>query len=136
MHPKNTTSEIPNQHSPTSTGSCQPCGGLAAIFTQDQRAVVVGLLIAERNHASRWWTYLSEMRLHGQLPDWVVDQEVGRHVDYDRWSLQCQATNRELLGFEGHLNSYGSSDLAVTDLEEYAPQKPTSPVRGAGGAAC
>lgn len=135
MHPKNTTSEIPNQHLPTSTGACQPGGGLATDFTQAQREVVVGLLIAERNHASRWWTYLSEMRLLSQLPDWVVDQEVGRHVDYDRWSLECQATNRELLGFEGHLNNYGRSVMTVTDLEKCALQKPTSPIPGAGGAA-
>ena len=136
MHPKNTTAETPNQHPPSSGGACQPDGGLAAIFTKDQRAVVVGLLIAERNHASRWWTYLSEMRLHGQLPGWVADQEVGRHVDYDRWVGDCQATNHKLLGFEGHLNNYGGTGLSIIDLEGRAPQKSTSPVRGAGGDAC
>ncbi|WP_162996107.1 hypothetical protein [Pseudomonas putida] len=106
-HPENSTGASPNQH-PIKPSAC-----LLGDFTPAQRQVVAGLLLAERSHASKWWTFLSELRLNGQLPEWAKTQEVGRHADYDRWELDCQATNRELLGFSGHLHAYGADATFV-----------------------
>ncbi len=118
-HPKNNTGENPNQPLAESSAATEFAAGcLHEGFTQYQREVIAGLLAAERKHASRWWTFLSEMRLHGQLPEWAKAQDAGRHADYDRWEADCQATNLDLLGFKGNLHAYGAglSFVALSDL--------------------
>lgn len=118
-HPENSTGENPNQPPAESSAATRlATGNIPEVFTQYQREVIAGLLASERKHASRWWTFLSEMRLHGQLPEWVKAQDVGRHADYDRWEADCQATNLDLLGFKGNLHAYGAglSFVAVSDL--------------------
>ncbi|RMP33871.1 hypothetical protein [Pseudomonas coronafaciens] len=89
-----------------------------AKFTKAQKAVIAELLISERKHASRWWTYLNEMRLARQLPEWCSGKpDVGDHLDYDAWRKDCSATSWVLLGFSGHLNRYDPmSEKDVIDL--------------------
>ncbi|MEE5136177.1 hypothetical protein V2J83_11755 [Pseudomonas alliivorans] len=89
-------------------------------FTVEQKRFIADLLIAERKHASRWWTYLNEMRLARQLPDWCAGQkDVGDHLDYDAWAKDCSATSWALLGFSGHLNRFdANSGRDVLDLAD------------------
>ena len=70
---------------------------LAGLTTEQQEAVKA-LLNTERQHASRWWTYLNEMRFSGDLPSWVKDQDVGTHPDYDRWDNDRKMLNLALFG--------------------------------------
>ena len=42
------------------------------LFTENQRTLVVELIRAERRHATRCWTHLSEMRRRKELPEWVA----------------------------------------------------------------
>lgn len=108
-------------------------------FTPAQLAVVIGLLKAERQHASRWWTFLNELRLHRQLPEWAAKQAVGRHVDYDSWHADCCTTNRELLRIDGHLNRFDENQLIDDSVGTFArfekdlsaPQIDEVPFRGA-----
>jgi hypothetical protein len=53
--------------------------------TNSQLDTVESLLASERSIASMWWTILNEMRLHKQLPDWVLKMEgpVGSHAQMD-----------------------------------------------------
>ncbi|RMV81243.1 hypothetical protein [Pseudomonas amygdali] len=135
MHPKNTTAP-PLAQAP-----------LEVTFTVEQKRLIADLLIAERKHASRWWTYLNEMRLARQLPEWCADKkDVGGHLDYDAWAKDCSATSWELLGFSGHLNRFDTaSSKDVIDLgvgkwatlnDKRAPQNDEPENRGAsdGGA--
>lgn len=91
---------------------------IEAKFTKAQKAVIAQLLIAERKHASRWWTYLNEMRLARQLPEWCAGKkDVGDDLDYDAWQKDCSATSWSLLRFSGHLNRYNPmSEKDVIDL--------------------
>lgn len=73
------------------------CDALAGLTAEQQDAVKT-LLEAERQHASRWWTYLNEMRFSGDLPDWVKTQCVGTHPDYDRWNKDRKRLNVALFG--------------------------------------
>lgn len=110
-------------------------------FSREQQAFVVGLLKAERGHASRWWTFCNELRLRGDLPEWVARQDVGRHADYDRWNEDCMATNRELLGLAHHLNGFDPGALVDETVgtwlrnevapDDSAPQNTNLPIRGA-----
>lgn len=105
-HPKNTTAPPRAQQPYVNRLNSSGLGGShIPDFTDSQRAFVIGLLKAERRHASRWWTFLQELRLHRQLPDWVAGQDVGRHSDYDAWNVDCRATNRWLLQLDGHINA-------------------------------
>ncbi|KPW72995.1 hypothetical protein ALQ65_04110 [Pseudomonas syringae pv. coriandricola] len=106
MHAKNTTT------SPVAQASSE------ITFTAEQKRFIADLLIAERKHASRWWTYLNEMRLASQLPEWCADKkDVGDHLDYDAWAKDCSATSWALLGFSGHLNRFdAASGKDVIDL--------------------
>ena len=67
-------------------------------LTTEQRDAVKALIEAERQHASRWWAYLNEMRFSGDLPDWVKAQCVGTHPDYDRWDKDRKRMNLALFG--------------------------------------
>lgn len=140
LHPKNTTAppraQYPyaNQPNPSGLG-----GNQIPDFTDSQRAFVIGLLKAERRHASRWWTFLQELRLHRQLPEWVAGQDVGRHSDYDAWNVDCRATNRWLLQLDGHINAADETRFVGDDVGTFirfetdlsAPQNESLPVRGA-----
>lgn len=140
MHPKNTTAPPiaqqlrVDQPNPAGLGGSQ-----IPDFTDSQRAFVIGLLKAERRHASRWWTFLQELRLHRQLPEWVAGQDVGRHSDYDAWHVDCRETNRWLLQLDGHINAADKSRPVDDDVGTFirletdlsAPQREDVPFRGA-----
>ncbi|RXU25523.1 MULTISPECIES: hypothetical protein [Pseudomonas] len=102
------------------TEPCLQARIVDAEFTPDQRALITDLLLAERRHASRWWTYLNEMRMARQLPEWCADKkDVGGHLDYDAWEKDCSATSWALLRFSGHLNRYNPlSDHEFIELCE------------------
>lgn len=142
MHPKNTTAP-PGAQQPHAAHANPGAIDSSQMpdFTESQRAFVIGLLKAERRHASRWWTFLQELRLHRQLPDWVFSQEVGRHSDYDAWSADCRASNRWLLQFDGHINGTDPIRVVTDDVGTFirietdlsAPQNDESPFCGAVG---
>ena len=67
-------------------------------LSDTQRAVLAELIIAEQSHASRWWTYLNEMRQLNQLPDWVKCQGVGGYPDHALWNESRKALNQALFG--------------------------------------
>lgn len=100
------------------TEPCLQTRIINADFTAGQREVIKDLLLAERKHASRWWTYLNEMRLARQLPEWCAGKkDVGDDLDYDAWQKDCSATSWSLLRFSGHLNRYNPmSEKDVIDL--------------------
>lgn len=112
MHLKNSIApspaQAPNDEQPDATVPAEP---KVPAFSRAQQAFVIRLLKAERAHACRWWTFISEMRLRGDLPEWVARQEVGRHADHDRWNDDCQNTNQELLGICHHLNGFDPETL-------------------------
>lgn len=56
------------------------------LFTDNQRTLVVELILAERRHATRWWTHLSEMRRRKELPEWVGERPA---LPAGAWSLLC-----------------------------------------------
>lgn len=61
----------------------------------DRCTTLDALLATERRFASHWWTVLNEMRLHGQLPDWVkaVEDRVGSHVEMDAYHEAVSRTD-------------------------------------------
>lgn len=67
-------------------------------LTPAQRTTLADLIEAERQHATRWWTFLNEMRCRGELPDWIYRQLVGSCGDYDRCDKDREAVNRALFG--------------------------------------
>ncbi|AVI87312.1 hypothetical protein YA0016_27015 [Pseudomonas syringae] len=132
MHAENTTAPPATQEPSEIT------------FTAEQKRFIADLLIAERKHASRWWTYLNEMRLAKQLPEWCSDRkDVGNALDYDNWAKDCSATSWALLGFSGHLNRFeaasGKDALDLADSkwatldDKRAPRNVTPLNRGAHG---
>lgn len=100
-HPENTTGRNRTQH-PDQAGPI-PEPPLAAIVPSDKQHAVVALLIAERAHASTWWTILNEMRQRRELPEWAVKMGAGTHPSYDKWDADCRTSNLALLAFDGHL---------------------------------
>ncbi|MBJ2221032.1 hypothetical protein [Pseudomonas sp. MF7453] len=85
-----------------------------AIVPKDHQDAVVALLIAEREHASTWWTILNEMRCRNLLPDWALKMGAGSHPSYDKWDADCRASNLALLAYKGNLNAliYPSNKFA------------------------
>ncbi|CRN00736.1 hypothetical protein [Pseudomonas sp. 34 E 7] len=67
------------------------------IFTDNQRTLVVELILAERRHATRWWTHLSEMRRRQELPEWVA-ADIGSHDEHDLLLESRKAVNQALFG--------------------------------------
>ncbi|MCU1750071.1 hypothetical protein [Pseudomonas sp. 6D_7.1_Bac1] len=67
-------------------------------MTDTQQTALIGLIAVEQRHASRWWTFLNEMRRRNELPDWVKRQAVGGHADYDLWSESRTTLNNALFG--------------------------------------
>lgn len=64
----------------------------------EQRRELSCLIEAERRKASTWWSVINEMRLRGELPEWVKSQAFGTAADHDHWLATCEATNRALFG--------------------------------------
>lgn len=52
---------------------------------------------AERAHATRWWTHLSEMRRRKELPEWV-GAGIGTHDEHDLMLERRRAVNRAIFG--------------------------------------
>ncbi|RZI31156.1 hypothetical protein [Pseudomonas orientalis] len=52
---------------------------------------------AERAHATRWWTHLSEMRRRKELPEWVA-ADIGTHDEHDLLLESRKAVNQALFG--------------------------------------
>ncbi|GLH49981.1 hypothetical protein RS3R2_36670 [Pseudomonas lactis] len=67
------------------------------LFTEKQRTLVVELILAERRHATRWWTHLSEMRRRRELPEWVA-ADIGTHDEHDLLLESRKAVNQALFG--------------------------------------
>lgn len=139
LHSKNSIAPSPAQASgdehPDTTASVEP---KLPTFSPEQAAFVADLLAAERRHASRWWTFLSEIRRSGELPEWVKAKVVGRHSDFDEWDESCLRTNRELLGITGHIGAIDESQLIDCSVGVWidsgvipAPQTDPAPFRGA-----
>lgn len=116
-HPKNSTAlsdtQHPDQHSVTSASP------LIAIVPDDKWHSVVALLIAERGHASTWWTILNEMRCRKLLPDWALKMGAGSHPSYDKWDADCRASNLAMLAYKGNLNAliYPGGEFAPRNAE-------------------
>ncbi|MFC2971353.1 hypothetical protein ACFOJE_03845 [Azotobacter bryophylli] len=62
----------------------------------DPAAHLVALLAAERAHATRAWTILSELRLHGVLPDWARQAGAGSYDVVTGQNAARQALNDAL----------------------------------------
>lgn len=67
------------------------------LFTENQRTLVVELILAERRHATRWWTHLSELRRRKELPEWVA-ADIGTHDEHDLLLESRKAVNQALFG--------------------------------------
>lgn len=67
------------------------------IFTDNQLTLVVELVLAERRHATRWWTHLNEMRRRKELPEWIA-ADIGTHDEHDRLLDSRKAVNQALFG--------------------------------------
>lgn len=67
------------------------------LFTENQRTLVVELILAERRYATRWWTHLSEMRRRQELPEWVA-ADIGTHDEHDLLLESRKAVNQALFG--------------------------------------
>ncbi|AKS06957.1 hypothetical protein [Pseudomonas trivialis] len=95
---------------------------LSAIVPEDKHSAVVALLIAERAHASTWWTILNEMRFRNLLPDWALKMGAGSHPSYDKWDADCRASNLAMLAYDGNLNAL------IYPCSEFAPQNAQSEI--------
>lgn len=78
-------------------------------LSASQREKLADLLEAERKHATRWWTFLNEMRCRGELPEWVFKQLVGSCVDHDRCNADQEALNRALFGKKKYIRFEGEA---------------------------
>ncbi|MGY2191879.1 hypothetical protein [Pseudomonas pergaminensis] len=67
------------------------------LFTEKQRTLVVELILAERRHATRWWTHLSELRRRKELPEWIA-ADIGTHGEHDLLLESRKAVNQALSG--------------------------------------
>jgi hypothetical protein len=59
---------------------------------------LVDLLIAERKHHSQWWTVLNELRIGGELPDWLRIKDTGSATDYERYGIARRAVTFAIFG--------------------------------------
>lgn len=117
MHPKNSTPLSDTQYPDQGDPDLAP--KVAAIVPEDKQHAVVALLIAERAHASTWWTILNEMRCRKLLPDWALKMGAGSHPSYDKYDADCRASNLAMLAYDGHLNAliYPCSEFAPRNAE-------------------
>ncbi len=95
---------------------------LVAIVPDGKWHSVVALLIAERTHATTWWTILNEMRFRNLLPEWAMKMGAGSHPSWDKWDADCRASNLALLAYDGHLNAIEHWD------SEFAPRSARSEI--------
>nr|WP_315438595.1 hypothetical protein [uncultured Pseudomonas sp.] len=86
-------------------------------LSPDQRNHLADLIEAERKSATRWWTYLNEMRAQGALPDWVFRQFVGTHKDLERYEADCEAVNRALFGKKRYIRYVGEPVFISTIID-------------------
>lgn len=63
----------------------------------DANEVAAEAISAERTHAIRWWTHLSEMRRRKELPEWVA-ADIGTHDEHDLLLESRKAVNQALFG--------------------------------------
>ena len=70
------------------------------IQTFNELAPLNALLRRERKRFVSYWTVLQEMRIRGELPDWVQKNfaSIGEHADYDDQHSDQQETDRALRG--------------------------------------
>ncbi|GEM_PF-3151246 len=99
----------------------------------DQRQKLAALVNAERRKATMWWSVLNEMRLGGELPEWVKSQPIGTSADHDHWLEIREATNRALSGKVRHIAHEGKPewvgmtiDLEVWELTQRPGQMETT----------
>ena len=102
MHPKNSTALSDTQYPDQGDHASEP--SLIAIVPEEKRHHAAEMLIAERAHASTWWTILNEMRQRRELPEWALKMSAGSHPSWDVWDVDCRVTNMALLAFDGHLS--------------------------------
>lgn len=102
MQNENTTAP-PKAQQPDSN-SHDPLQAVGAIVPTEKRHDVAAMLIAERKHATTWWTILNEMRQRRELPEWALKMSAGSHPSWDAWDAECRVTNMALLAFDGHMN--------------------------------
>jgi len=102
----------------------------------EQRQVLADLVDAERNHASRWWTMLNEMRARRELPGWVFERFVGSAADHERWLDDCAETNGALFGRRRFIHSEGEPEMVEMYVGDVLCEvtRRHAPVGGAGGA--
>ena len=93
----------------------------AAVTTLNllQRQALATLLQEERRHATRWWSFLHEMRIRGELPDWVKNQNIGSHPDYERIEEDRIAFNSALFGKRVHIHHEGEVVYESADLNKH-----------------
>ncbi|MBW1251046.1 hypothetical protein I7860_30750 [Pseudomonas tolaasii] len=101
-HPKNSTALSDTQHPDKHSVTSAPA--ITAIVPSEKRHDVAAMLIAERAHATTWWTILNEMRQRRELPEWALKMSAGSHPSWDGWDAECRLTNMALLAYDGHLN--------------------------------
>lgn len=90
-------------------------------LSPEQRSYLADLIEAERKSATRWWTYLNEMRARGALPDWVFRQLVGTHNDLERYEADCEAVNRALFGKKKYIRYLGEPVFVSTIIDYERP---------------
>lgn len=61
-----------------------------------ETAVVLDLLAVERSRSSDWWSTLSQMRMQGAMPGWVLAQGIGTEGDHLRYLKAQEVVNRFL----------------------------------------
>ena len=82
---------------PAGTEAGDSTSVLLPLFTDKQRTLVVELILAERRHATRWWTHLSELRRRRELPEWIA-ADIGTHDEHDLLLESRKAVNQALFG--------------------------------------
>ena len=118
MQNENTTGINRAQHPDLADPALDPT--LFPLVPEVKRHDVAAMLLAERKHASTWWTILNEMRCRNLLPEWAVEMGAGSHPSWDKWNAACRTSNLALLAYDGHLNA------VVHPVREFATQNAKS----------
>ncbi|GHS82572.1 hypothetical protein PAGU2196_34060 [Pseudomonas sp. PAGU 2196] len=82
-----------------------------------QRRKLACLIEEERRKASTWWSVINEMRLRGELPEWVRSQVFGTAADHDTWLETREATNRAMFGKVRHIAVEGEPEWAAVSMD-------------------
>jgi len=101
---QNTSNALKGQDKPefegeglVGTEAGEPSSLHLPLFTENQRTLVVEMILAERRHATRWWTHLSDLRRRKELPEWVA-ADIGTHDEHDLLLESRTAVNQALFG--------------------------------------